>query len=202
MNYGQLKAAIAARLGRTNLTAVIPDFIMLGESRLYHGFRDLDVSVPGLRLRSQLAIETVSLATLPADFLAVDRLTVPGARAPRALTFVPQEEFVALPPTSCPQHFTLMNGLIVVEGGTPAVFTLSYYKKFSALVADADTNWLLSNAPNIMLYSALIEAYAHLKDDARVPTAGRMYAAAANALIDSDDRERHSGSSLSIGSAR
>lgn len=202
MNYGQLKAAIAARLGRTNLTAVIPDFIMLGESRLYHGFRDLDVSVPGLRLRPMLALETASLAALPTDFLAVDRLTVPGAYATRALTFVPQEEFVSLPATSFPQHFTLMNGRIVVEGGTPAAFTLSYYKKFPALVADADTNWLLTNAPNIIMQSALMEAYAHLKDDARIPTAARMYAAAANALIQTDMDERHSGSSLAIGSAR
>jgi hypothetical protein len=202
MNYGQLKAAIATRLGRTNLTAVIPDFIALGESRLYHGFRDLDVSVPGLRLRAQLAIETASLAALPADFLAVDRLTVPGAYAPRALTYVTPEEFVSLPATTCPLRYTLMNGLIVVEGGAPAAFTLSYYKKFTALVADADTNWLLSNAPNIVLYSALIEAYAHLKDDMRIPTAGRMYAAAANALIQTDMDERHSGSTLAIGSAR
>lgn len=202
MNYGQLKSAIATRLGRTNLAAVIPDFIALGESRLYHGFLDLDISVPGLRLRAQLNIETASLAALPADFLAVERLTVPGARAARALTFLPPEEFVALEPTSCPMHYTLMNGLIVVEGGAPPVFTLWYYKRFDALVADNDTNWLLTNAPNVILYSALIEAYAHLKDDARVPTAGRMYAAAANALIDSDMRERHSGSSLAIGSAR
>lgn len=202
MNYGQLKAAIANRLGRTNLSAVIPDFIALGESRLYHGFRDIDVSVPGLRLRAMLALETASLATLPADFLAVDRLSVPGAYAPRVLLYTTPEQFVSLPATSCPQRYTLMDGLVKVEGGTPAAFTLSYYKRFATLAADADTNWLLTNCPNVILYSALIEAYAHTKDDARIPTAGRMYAAAANALIDADNAERHSGSTLAMGPAR
>lgn len=199
MNFGQLKAAIANRLGRTNLTAVIPDFVTLGEPRLYQGFRDLDVSVPPLRLRAMLAT-TSSLAALPVDFLAVDRITVPTS--PRPLQYTTPEEFAKLCPTTCPRHYTLQDGGISIEGGMPATVTLSYYKRFATLTADADTNWLLTNSPNIYLYSALIEAYAHLKDDNRIPTAGRMYAAAANALIDSDSSERHSGSTLVMGSPR
>ena len=200
MNYGQLKQAIANRLGRTNLTPVIPDFIALGEARLYNGFEDIEVQVDPLRLRAMLARETASLDVLPARFLAVDRLTVPGA--PDALTYVTPERFASLAPTSCPRYFTHQDGGIAIEGGTPAAFALSYYRRFPALVADADTNWLLETAPAVYLYSALIEAYAHLKDDARIPTAARMYAAAANALIASDQAERHSGSTLTIGSAR
>lgn len=200
MNYGELKAAIANRLGRTNLTAVIPDFVMLGEPRLYHGFRDIDVSVAPLRLRAMLAKEAASLAALPAGFLAVERLTVSGD--PRPLEYVTPERFADLAPTGSARYYTLQDGGIAVEGGTPAVFALSYYKKFPVLAADSDTNWLLTEFPNLYLYSALIEAYAHLKDDARIPTAARMYAAAANALIDSDQAERHSGSTLTMGSAR
>lgn len=202
MNYGELKAAIANRLGRTNLSAVIPDFVTLGEPRLYQGFRDIEVSVPPLRLRAMLAKETASLATLPARFLAVDRLTVNDGAGPRTLDYVTPERFADLAPTGFARYYTLQDGGIAVEGGTPAVFTLSYYKKFPALVADSDTNWLLTEFPNLYLYSALIEAYAHLKDDARIPMAGRMYAAAANALIDADQAERHSGSTLTIGAAR
>ena len=200
MNYGQLKQAIANRLGRTNLTAVIPDFVELGEARLYNGFEDIEVQVKPLRVRAMLARETASLATLPDRYLAVDRLTVPGA--PDALTYVTPERFASLTPTSCPRYFTHQDGGIAIEGGTPAAFALSYYRRFPALVADSDTNWLLETAPSVYLYSALIEAYAHLKDDARIPTAARMYAAAANALIAADQAERHSGSTLTIGSAR
>jgi hypothetical protein len=202
MNYGELKAAIANRLGRTNLTAVIPDFVMLGEPRLYHGFRDIDVSVAPLRLRAMLARETVSLAALPTGFLAAERLTVNDGAGPRPLDYLTPERFADLAPTGFARYYTHQDGGIAVEGGAPAVFALSYYKKLPALAADSDTNWLLTNFPNLYLYSALIEAYAHLKDDARIPTAARMYAAAANALIDSDQAERHSGSTLTMGSAR
>jgi len=200
MNYGQLKQAIANRLGRTNLTAVIPDFVDLGTARLYNGFKDIEVQVDPLRVRAMLARETASLAALPDRFLAVDRLTVPGA--PDALIYVTPERFANLAPTGFARYFTHQDGGIAIEGGTPAAFALSYYRRFPALVADSDTNWLLETAPAVYLYSALIEAYAHLKDDARIPTAARMYAAAANALIAADQAERHSGSTLTIGSAR
>ena len=202
MNYGQLQQAIANRLGRTNLTAVIPDFIALGEARLYYGFRDLDVSVDPLRVRAMLARETATLATLPEGFLAVDRLSVNDGAGPRALEYVTPERFAGLAPTGFARYFTHQDGGIAIEGGTPAAFTLSYYRRFPSLMAESDTNWLLENFPTIYLYSALIEAYAHLKDDARIPTAARMYAAAAKALIDADQAERHSGSTLTIGSAR
>ena len=202
MNYGQLKAAIANRLGRTNLTAIIPDFITFAEPRFYQGFRDPEFPVDPIRVRAMLATETASLAALPTDFLSVDRLTIPDTYAPRTLIFKVADEFNELPNTNYPQYYTLKDGLIKIEGGTPASFSLSYYKKFTALVADADTNWLLTNCPNAYLYSALIEAYAHIKDDARIIQAGRMYAAAVNGLIMTDKEERHSGSVLDMGSAR
>jgi hypothetical protein len=203
MNYGQLKAAIANRLSRTNLTAIIPDFITLGESRLYAGFRDIEVNVPPLRLIQMLTSETASLAALPTGFLELHRFTVPSGSYTRALEYITPEQMAGrVAATNWPLYYTFQDGGVKVEGGTPASFTFSYYKRFNTLVADADTNWLLENHPGIYLYSALIEAYAHIKDDSRLPMAGRMYAAAANALIDSDNAAKHSGSVLSIGAAR
>ncbi len=203
MNYGQLKAAIANRLSRTNLTNTIPDFITLGESRLYAGFRDIEVSVPPLRIMQMLTSETASLAALPTGFLELHRFTVPSGAYTRALEYITPEQMAGrIASTNWPLYYTFQDGGVTVEGGIPASFTFSYYKRFDALGADADTNWLLENHPGIYFYSALIEAYAHLKDDARIPAAARMYAAAANALIDSDNAAKHSGSVLSIGAAR
>ena len=53
-----------------------------------------------------------------------------------------------------------------------------------------------------MIITGSYRTLRNLKDDARIPTAARMYAAAANALIDSDNAAKHSGSVLSIGAAR
>ena len=107
-----------------------------------------------------------------------------------------------MPGGDTPRYYTIADGLIQVEGGQPDTFTLSYYRRLLTLAGDDDTNWILQNAPQIYLYSALIEAYQHIKDDTRLVTAARQYAAAVNALIDADRLERYSGSTLTIGSPR
>lgn len=199
MNYDQLKTAIATRLSRTDLTSVIPDFITLGEERIYFGVDDPEVQVDPLRVRAMLATETAALDALPTGFLEVERLEVPGTYGPVTLEYKTPQEFARLSSTTTyPRYFTHQDGLIEVEGGTPAAFTLSYYKRFTAFADDADTNWLLTNHPMMYLYSALIEAYQHIKNDMRVTGAVRMYASAARSAIKADSRERHSGSSLAI----
>lgn len=199
MNYGQLKTAIAGRLSRTDLTSVIPDFISLGETRIYYGVEDPEFQVDPLRLRAMLATETTSLAALPDGFLECERFTVPGSYGPRTLTYKTPAEFANLAPdASCPRYFTHQDGGVSVEGGTPVSFTFSYYKRFPTFADDGDTNWLLTNHPTVYFYSALIEAYQHVKNDARVPGVVRMYASGANAAARADQRERHSGSVLAI----
>lgn len=202
-NYGTLKAAIANRLSRTNLTSIIPDFIMLAEARIYHGFRDIEIQVPPLRIQQMIEIESTSLASIPDGFLEASRFTVPDMYGTRVLEYKTPQEFADLLDLSTtPRYYTFQDGGVSVEGGQPTEFTFSYYRRFDSLVADTDTNWLLTNHPGIYMYSALMEAYAHIKDDARVIQAGRMYAALINGLIDSDNTARHSGSTLCIPSGR
>lgn len=203
-SFGDLKQSIATRLGRNSLTALLPEFVSLGEARIYNGFRDLDVSVDPLRIRPMLATETGSLSSLPDGFLSVERLTVPdgSGRVPTLEYKTPQEFSQLMPGGDQPRYYTIADGVVQVEGGPPAAFTLSYYRRFAALAGDDDTNWLLQNARPIYLYSALIEAYQHIRDDNRALTAARQYAAAVNALIYADQQERYSGSTLVIGNSR
>lgn len=199
-----LKQSIANRLGRNSLAPMLGEFITYGEARIYNGFRDLDVSVDPLRIRPMLATETGSLSSLPDGFLSVERLTVPdGTGRSPALSYLTPQEFSQLSASGGnPLYYTIADGLIQVQGGQPDTFSLSYYKRFTPLAGDQDTNWLLANAPGVYFYSALIEAYQHIRDDAHLITAARQYAAAVNALIASDQMERYSGSTLTIGNSR
>lgn len=199
-----LKQSIANRLGRNSLSSMLGEFVMLGEARIYNGFRDIEVSVDPLRIRPMLAIETGSLSSLPDGFLSVERLSVPDAAGRNAtLAYLTPQEFSSLlPGGGAPNYYTIADGLVQVEGGQPQTFSLSYYKRLTPLVVDDDTNWILQNAPQVYLYSALMEAYQHIRDDMRAVTAARQYAGAVNALIDADRAERYSGSTLTIGSAR
>jgi hypothetical protein len=52
---------------------------------------------------------------------------------------------------------------------------LTYYGKITALSDSNTSNWLLSYAPDLYLYGALLEASPYLKDDERLATWGQLY---------------------------
>ena len=60
------------------------------------------------------------------------------------------------------------------------------------------SNWLTLNAPEILLYGALLEAAPYLKDDSRIGTWRGFYNDAVLGLIANQKNEKYSGSKLSI----
>ena len=73
--------------------------------------------------------------------------------------------------------FTIEGDFLVaapVPDGT-AYAKMLYYRRLTALSSDSDTNWVLSNARGLYLYSALIEAYTFLEDDAGQLKYAAMY---------------------------
>jgi hypothetical protein len=82
---------------------------------------------------------------------------------------------------------------------TPAAeyqMQLQYYAKTPALSDSNTDNWLLSDAPDIYLYGALVQAAPYLNDDARVQTWAALYSAAIQSLQKSSDDTRFAGSGL------
>jgi hypothetical protein len=73
---------------------------------------------------------------------------------------------------------------------------LVYYAKLSKLSDSNTTNWLLTAAPDIYLYGALMQAAPYLKDDARIGTWSQMYLTALQDLQTADDRGSTSGGAL------
>lgn len=69
---------------------------------------------------------------------------------------------------------------------------LAYYRRFDPL-AITPSNWLLTNAPGVYLYAALLEAQPFLMNDARVPLWAAMLGAATRALSEADRRARWGG---------
>ena len=48
-------------------------------------------------------------------------------------------------------------------------YSMTYYKSFDALADNAQTNWLILNAPDLYLYGTLLQAEPFLMNDERVP---------------------------------
>lgn len=174
-NYDDLKAAVASWLNRTDLTAQIPDFIALAESRLNRS----------LRLRDEyedLPISTVAgsrTVPLPADFdepIALWDATLVD-RDPLQLVLPTQ---IIITTVQGEPEYWMVDDAIYFERPANQVYSLilRYIKKFS--LSDANpTNWLLTNHPDAYLFTALEEAGPFLRD----PDILNIYAARAERAI-------------------
>lgn len=174
LDYAWLQARIASWLHRTDLTATIPDFILLAEQRL-NG--DLEA-----RLQQQTtALATVvsePLVSLPDDVNQIRSLSmtdVPGD----TLEYLPTEQFNAQygnGTVARPRNYTVVGSDIQLGPIPDAVYTLALvYKARLPALADAGSNWLLTGYPNAYLFASLWEAAIFIDDDARLPTWKEKY---------------------------
>jgi len=196
-NYTDLQAAISNWSHRSDLSAVIPDFVTMAEARIS---RDL-------RLRKQIMSATISTiantqaAALPADWLEFENVSV--ANSPSAqLTYVPVEHIDAAfsnSYTGKPTYFTIEGDNILFAPTPDAVYSISaiYYARFPSLLT-AGTNWLMTTHPNIYLFACLIEVCFYTRDLSAGEVYAQRYASELAQLQNVDDRSAHSGSTLRV----
>jgi len=158
--YADLQAAIGNWLARADLSATIPDFIMLFET----------VANRRLRLRQQEATVTLTpslgVATLPPDYLAWRRLTWTGA-CPRELDYAHPSYLRALYANGAPgdpRLVTVEGANLTVRPASDTALAFDYFQKIPALSGTTTTNWLLACAPDVYLFGALAEAHGFVKD--------------------------------------
>lgn len=197
-NYADLLASVAAWLNRTDLAAVIPDFVTMAEARIS---RDL-------LLRKQVITSMLTTVggtrgvNLPADWLAfenVSLLTTPETQ----LTYAPVEHLDVVYPNNGtvgkPSLFTIEGDQILFAPTPDGIYTVNilYFARFSALTT-ASTNWLMTNHPSIYLYACLKQGYLYVKDQSSAAEYEGLYNNAMKALQVQDDSAQHSGSSLRV----
>jgi hypothetical protein len=197
-NYTDLIASVASWAHRTDLTAIIPDFVSLAEARIS---RDL-------RLRKQITTTSVlttaysDSVTLPADWLEFENVSAAG-NPEMQLTYVPVEHLDSRYPaggvTGAPVFYTIEADNLLIGPTPDTVYTLNliYYARFPALATNS-TNWLMSNHPNIYLFACLIEAMFYTQNTEQLNLYNARYQAELNQLQTVDDRSTHSGSALRV----
>lgn len=195
MNYGELKAAIASWLKRSDLTATLPIFVQLAEARISREFR----------LRSQLTITTLTAssgsAALPTGFLEFKALVYADDATPLRVGTLEQVLGDRARISGYRPKFCMVTGDAIQFGpAADSSYTLNaaYYAKFAALSADADTNWLLTNHPGVYLWAALAEAAPWTLEDQRIAVWETKYAQDKQAVKDADKAAEFSGTGLEV----
>ena len=201
-NYTELKDAIADWLDRSDLTARIPDFIALAEARVNRELR-----IRAMEVRSTMtATVNKRYFNLPGGYLQMRNFQI-NTNPITPLEYITPEMLDRLygsSTTGKPRAYTLIGDEIQLAPIPDSEYTIemAFYEKFTPLgdgtSGTVTSNWLTKNAPDVLLYGALIEAEPFIKNDERIQLWLTAYKEAIDKIQKADERDRHSGSQMRV----
>lgn len=196
--YSDLQSTIANYLARTDLTAQIPDFIRLAETRLRRE----------LRIRQMLNSATTqttggdATVALPSDFLEVRDLIV-VANPVRPISYMSPSVFsrnARVTESGYPIDYTILATEFKFAPIPDTAYTIEilYYAAPEFLSSTNSSNAFLANCPDLLLYGSLIEAEPYLMNDARLQVWSAMYDRGLTTLNAADEAAQYSGVPLTM----
>ena len=200
--FTELKDAIADWLDRSDLTARIPDFIALAEARINRELR-----IRPMEVRSTMyATVDQQYFNLPGGYIQMRNIQL-NTNPTTPLEYITPEMLDRLygsTTTGKPRAYTLIGDEIQLAPIPDSAYQveMAFYEKFTPLgdgsAGIVTSNWLTANAPDILLYGALMEAEPFIKNDERIPVWLNGYSNAIDKLQKQDQRDRHSGSAMRV----
>ncbi len=188
--YTQLQAAVTEWLARdqdATLIARIPTFIQFAEAKF-----NRELFVRQMETRATALVDMLStepeFISLPSDFQSMRRIRLSGATGKPTIEFKSQAGLDAYRlsidnVSAQPEYFTITGDEIELAPTPNAVFTIEMvYRKTIPPLASNATNWLLTMAPDLYLYGALLESAPYIKEDGRIQTWGLGFTTALNGL--------------------
>ncbi len=189
-DYASLQAAVTEYLARdqdTTLIARIPTFIQLAEAKF-----DRQLFVRQMEQRATALVDTASsepeFISLPSDFQSMRRVRLSSVTGKPCLEFksgtqMDEYRFAGSDVAAQPRYFTVFGDEIELAPTPDAAYTVEMvYRQGIPPLASNGTNWLLTLAPDLYLYGALLESAPYIKEDGRIQTWGLGFTSALNDL--------------------
>lgn len=187
--YSELSQAIADHLERDDLVSHIDDFIDIAEAR-----HKREVRIREMLTRASLTVDD-RYVSLPSGYLeaqAIRLLTSPVT----VLTQVNLHEMTRIrsDTTGKPSYYTI-HAQIEFDKDPDSSYSgeIVYYGALTALSGSNTTNSLLTKAPDVYLYAALLASAPFIQHDERIAVWESLYAQAVAGLNRSEQRGRHVG---------
>lgn len=196
--YSALKTTIAGYLARSDLSTQISDFVTFAENRLRRELRIRQM----LKVATALTTSGDSTVGLPSDFLEIRDVYLQTTPV-QSLTYVSPSGFsrtTRITDSGKPTNYTILASEFQFSPVPDSEYTVKmlYFAKPDYLSDSNTTNVFLEQAPDALLYAALLEAEPYLFNDARVNTWGTLYDRAIATLTRSDEASQYSGVPLSM----
>lgn len=180
VDYASLQAAVTEYLARdqdATLIARIPTFIQLAEAKFN---RQLFVRQMESRATAvvNLASAEPEFISLPFDFQSMRRVRLSSVTGKPCLAFksgtqMDEYRFSISDVATQPLYFTVFGAEIELAPSPDQPYTIEMvYRQNIPPLASNGTNWLLTLAPDLYLYGALLESAPYIKEDDRIQTWG------------------------------
>ncbi len=164
--YAGLQSSIASWLHRSDLTATIPDLVILADSRINNDLRHRAMET------SQASTIAAGVVAVPANYVELKDAYIssvtPYGNLDRKTAEWIYEKYPYRAADRQPAYIAREGGNFIF-GPFPNsnyVVTLSYYNRFAAL--SSAVNSVFTTYPGLWLWAALAESAPFIKDDKRV----------------------------------
>ena len=195
-DYTELQAAILDFINRGDMVATAPSFIALAESRISRELRHWRM------IKRSVADLESQYNALPADFIQPVRLQITDDQtslvSPISAPSILHLHAASGEAPGRPTHYALTAGGLELFPVPDTAYdtTLVYYARTPALSDANPTNWLLTEAPDVYLYGALVHTAPYLMHDARTQIWNGLYLDSLAKLNSSSDEAEFGGSGL------
>ena len=193
--WATLKTAVADYLNRTDLTNQIELFIHMAQRKLErtHNFAymenrttqaltsgDYSWAIP-TRYKDMIAMKIIydsrkypTIKMTPDEILSFNTQLTTDTGRPTRWAYLPSDSSKFWVRPTADQAYTV---------------DITYYR-YSAILSNSNTtNWLVTDAPELILYSSLLEAEPFLHNDKRIEIWGKMAAGALADIINTETQE-------------
>lgn len=193
--FTELNASIADWLERTDLTTQIVDLITLAEKKIYRNLRVRD-------MESALSVVIASgVAAMPSDFLELKHAYIDGSPTVplerKSITDL-YEKYPVRSSHGKPRF--IANNVSNFEFGPypDTTYTVlgTYYARPTALSGSNETNFLITNYPDLIFFGSLVESVSLTGDSTRLTEWVAKYEDAEQSIKFEEKRQRFSGSPL------
>jgi hypothetical protein len=195
-NYNDLVTTVESYLARSDLTSIIPTFVMLAQQRMSRDLRTREM------LKVATTTATDGTVEIPTDFLEMREMHFQG-NPPITLEYESPDKFFRdlLTTTSgLPYYYTIIGYefQFAPAPDSQQVLQLLYYAEPTFISSSVASNLYLANYPDALLYATLAEAEPYLMNDARIQVWATMYDRAIANIMNSDIGKKFPNTALNV----
>lgn len=197
-DFTELKSKTADWLSRDDLASQIPTFIQFAENRINRKLR--------LRtMETRVTLNTVKAQryyALPDRYAAMRNFKL-NLSPIRTLNYLTPQNFDmkwAGSNTGVPVVYSIIGDELELGPAPDGIYEMemTVYRKFIPLSDANPSNWLTTNAFDVILYASCLEASLFVQDKKAQDKWAAAYKAAVDDIILDDNLDRHSGGALMI----